>query len=162
LRGDSLRAYRAKADFRRDDVMAFWAAAQVHSPLAARAVRHVERQGFQTYMPLCRPSRRSQRTVPLFPGYLFVSIVDQWRCLLSTYGVINVIRSGDRPAVVRPDEIERIKANESRDGVIQLPLTRFQPGERVRVRVTRGAFVDLYAGMSARDRGAGDVPDVRA
>ena len=54
---------------------------------------------------------------------------------------------------MREDEIERIKANENCDGVIVLPLTRFQPGEHV--RVIRGAFVDrvgLYAGMSARDR----------
>lgn len=54
---------------------------------------------------------------------------------------------------MREAEIERIKANENRDGIILLPLTRFQPGEKV--RVTRGAFVDrtgIYAGMSARDR----------
>jgi transcription antitermination factor NusG len=133
--------------------MAFWAVACVQTNLTGRAVWHVERQGFQTYLPLCRLSRRSLRTVPLFPGYLFVSIVDQWRCLLGTYGVINLIRSGESPARVGEHEIDLMRRQENSQGVIVLPLTRFQPGERV--RVTRGPLVDrfgIYAGMSARDR----------
>jgi Transcription termination factor nusG len=52
--------------------MAFWAAAQLRSDQASRAVFHIERQGFQVYNPQCRPSRRSPRVQPLFPGYLFV------------------------------------------------------------------------------------------
>jgi Transcription termination factor nusG len=80
--------------------MAYWAAAQVQSSLAGRAKWHVERQGFETYMPLCQPSRRSTRVVPLFVGYLFVSVVDHWHCLLGTYGVLNVIRSGDVPFLI--------------------------------------------------------------
>jgi transcription antitermination factor NusG len=54
---------------------------------------------------------------------------------------------------VREGEIERIRAQETRDGTIVLPLTRFQPGEKVRVR--RGPLADrigVYNGMSARDR----------
>jgi transcription antitermination factor NusG len=133
--------------------MAFWTAAQVRSTETKRAIWHVERQGFETYLPLCRPTRRSAKVVPLFPGYLFVCIVDRWRCLLGTYGVIDVLRSGDAPARVREHEIERMHQQEGRDGVIILPLTKFQPGECV--RVVRGAFVDrtgIYSGMSARDR----------
>jgi transcription antitermination factor NusG len=133
--------------------MAYWAAARVRTDQTRRAVWHIERQHFETYLPMCRASRRSLRTVPLFPGYIFVCIVDQWHCLLGTVGVIDVIRSGDVPARVREDEIERIKANETRDGVIILLLVRFQPGERV--RMLRGPLADrvgIYAGMSARDR----------
>jgi transcription antitermination factor NusG len=42
---------------------------------------------------------------------------------------------------------------ENRDGVIVLPLTRFQPGDKL--RVIRGPLQDrigVYNGMSARDR----------
>jgi transcription antitermination factor NusG len=102
---------------------------------------------------VCRPSPRSRRIVALFPSYLFVSITDRWVCLLSTGGVLDVIRSGDRPAIVKPHEIARMKSQEDGNGVIELPLTKFQPGERV--RVTRGPLaerVGIYAGMSARDR----------
>jgi transcription antitermination factor NusG len=56
--------------------------------------------------------------------------------------------------VVREDEINRIRAQETRDGTIILPLTKFQPGERV--RVTRGPLRDqvgvVHAGMTARQR----------
>jgi transcription antitermination factor NusG len=131
----------------------YWAAARIRTDQVRRAVWHVERQGFEIYLPVCRPSRRSLRTVPLFPGYLFVLVVDRWHCLLGTHGVIDLIRSGDAPARVRQDEIERMRRQENKDGIIVLPLVRFQPGERV--RVVRGALaerVGIYAGMSARDR----------
>jgi transcription antitermination factor NusG len=55
--------------------------------------------------------------------------------------------------LVREHEIERMRRQENSAGIIMLPLTKFQPGERV--RVTRGPFADrfgIYAGMSARDR----------
>ena len=89
--------------------MAYWAAARIVSNQTTRAVRNVERQGFTLYLPLCRLSRRSLRTVPLFPGYLFIQIESRWHCLLSTFGIIDVIRSGDVPAVVREHEIERMR-----------------------------------------------------
>jgi hypothetical protein len=41
--------------------MSYWSAAQIRADQAKRAVWHIERQGFETYLPMCRPSRRSQR-----------------------------------------------------------------------------------------------------
>jgi transcription antitermination factor NusG len=103
---------------------------------------------------MCRPSRRSTKVVPLFVGYVFIRIIDRWRCILGTQGVIGLIRADDAPAVVREDEIDRIRGQETRDGTIVLPLTRFQPGEKV--RVTRGPLRDqvsvVHAGMTARQR----------
>jgi transcription antitermination factor NusG len=68
--------------------------------------------------------------------------------------VIDLIRGGDVPAKVRDDEIERMRRQENRDGIIVLPLVRFQPGERL--RVTRGPLRDqvgiVHAGMTARQR----------
>ena len=100
----------------------FWAAAQIRADQTKRVIWHIERQGFETYLPLCRPSRRSARVVPLFVGYAFVRIENVWRCLLGTYGVIDILRSGDAPARVRDLEIERMRNQEGRDGVITLPL----------------------------------------
>jgi transcriptional antiterminator RfaH len=118
----------------------YWAAAQIRSNEAKRTIWHVQRQGFEIYLPICRPSRRSARIVALFPGYAFIRIIDHWHCLLGTYGVIDIIRSGDSPARVREHEIKRMRDQENRDGVIVLPLTRFQPGEQV--RVVRGPMID--------------------
>jgi transcription antitermination factor NusG len=76
-----------------------------------------------------------------------------WHCLLGTYGIVDLIRSGDTPTRVREDEIERMRRQENRDGIIVLPLVKFRPGERV--RVTRGALQDhvgIYVGTCARDR----------
>jgi transcription termination/antitermination protein NusG len=132
----------------------YWAAAQIRASERTRVLWRIERQGFEHYLPMCRPTRRSLRVQPLFVGYVFIRIIDRWRCLLGTQGVIGLIRSGDSPAVVREEEIDRIKAQEARDGTIILPLTRFQPGEKV--RVLRGPLHDqigvVHAGMTARQR----------
>jgi transcription antitermination factor NusG len=133
--------------------MAFWTAAQIKSDQVKRAVWHIQRQQFEVYLPLCRVSRRSTRVVPVFVGYLFVRVVDRWHCLNGTYGVIRVVCSGGVPAVVREHEIARMRDQEDKSGIIVLPLTKFQPGEKV--RVTRGPLAEragIYAGMSARDR----------
>jgi transcription antitermination factor NusG len=93
----------------------YWAAARIRNSDRKQVLWRIERQGFETYLPLCRPSRRSTKVVPLFIGYVFVRIENVWRCLLGTHGVIGLIRAGDAPAVVREDEIERIRAAETRD-----------------------------------------------
>jgi transcription antitermination factor NusG len=88
-----------------------------------------------------------------FPANLFIQIETMWHCLLGTYGIVDLIRSGDTPTRVREDEIERMRRQENRDGIIVLPLVKFRPGERV--RVTRGSLQDhvgIYVGTCARDR----------
>jgi transcription antitermination factor NusG len=134
--------------------MSFWAAAQIRASQAKLVIWRIERQGFTVYAPQCRATRRSTKITNLFPGYLFISIVDRWRCLLTVDGLINVIRAGDAPARVRPDEIERIRQAENKDGVITLPVLRFREGEKV--RVTRGPLRDqvgiVHAGMTPKQR----------
>ena len=134
--------------------MAFWTAAQIKSDQVKRAVWHIERQQFEVYLPLCRTSRRSTRVVPLFVGYVFVRVIDRWHCLNGTYGVIRVVCSGGVPAVVREHEITRMRDQADKNGVIVLPLTKFQAGEKV--RVLRGPLRDhvgvIHAGMTAKQR----------
>jgi transcription antitermination factor NusG len=90
-------------------------------------------------MPRRRKSRQRRPRLSLYRKQLI---------LLGTFGVIDLIRSGEIPAKVREDEIDRMRRQENRDGVIVLPLTRYQPGERV--RVTRGPFATTSAScMSA-------------
>ena len=75
------------------------------------AVQNLERQGYETYLPMLRRSRRRQgkkfETVePLFPRYLFVNLseeLDDWGPIRSTRGVSRMIRFGNEAARV-PDE----------------------------------------------------------
>jgi transcriptional antiterminator RfaH len=123
------------------------------------AIENLERQGFKAYCPLITKRIRHARRAydaprPLFPGYIFVEgqeTVAYWRPLTGTFGVRSVVMSGEKPAQLPPGFIESLKAREV-DGVIQLPETRFEIGQKVTIR--GGVFDGLIAQIiGLRDSG---------
>ena len=81
-------------------------------PLRERwAAENCRRQGAETYLPQIEESARvvtagrviaTLRPRPLFPGYLFVRTVgQQWRFLLGTFGVIDLIATSNTPSQVK-------------------------------------------------------------
>jgi transcription antitermination factor NusG len=125
------------------------------------AAENISRQGFEFYFPvLSEPKlirsngalRRVAMARPLFPDYIFVRSSERWRVLLSTFGVMYVLLSGDRPATLFNHEVERLKSTEL-DGFVILPPSRFKRGQHVAVR--GGAFdgaQGIYDGLGAKDR----------
>lgn len=124
-----------------------WYVAETQPRAEAKAVWHLQRQGFTTYLPQYRKLRRHARRtdevrVPLFPRYLFVSIdmaLQAWRAIHSTVGVTRLITHGDTPAAVPEGIVEDIRAREDESGLVLLPPP-FRPGELV--RVLAGSFAD--------------------
>jgi transcriptional antiterminator RfaH len=130
--------------------MSFWAVAQTENQRERTAQRFLEHSGFQTYLPLVK---EQQRTAPLFPSYLFVTILDRWHAVENTVGVLQLLRAGDVPARLDDQIVTTIKRKE-RDGIVRLPKRR-GIGLGDRVRIIRGSFADhfgVYDGMLPRDR----------
>src|SRR4051812_49245372 len=139
-----------------------WYLAQTQPRAEAKASLNLLRQGFDIYLPRYLKQRRHARRVepvlaPLFPGYLFVAInvnAQRWLSIDSTFGVIRLVRDGDRPAPVPLPIISALKSREDAKGLVVLDQQpRFSPGEKV--RVLEGALRDccgLYEGMSAGER----------
>jgi transcription antitermination factor NusG len=137
---------------------AFWG---VVRSLPKREVFAAERlrldQGFEVFLPLVQTQRASQ---PLFRGYLVCHIIDRWRSINSTFGVLCLVRVGDCPAKCPSYEIAALKAMIDGHGYITLPETPPPPTRRkiaigARVRSASGPFGGmrgLYAGMSTKDR----------
>jgi transcriptional antiterminator RfaH len=138
-----------------------WYVVQTQPNAERKAVAHLERQGFATYLPRYLKRRRHARKVetvsaPLFPRYLFVAIdlsVQRWRSIFSTVGVSRLVCSGDTPLPVPDKVIAALKHREDSAGFIKLERRLMQRGEKV--RVLDGVFSDcfgLYEGMPDRDR----------
>jgi transcriptional antiterminator RfaH len=139
-----------------------WYVAQTHPHAEVKASWHLERQGFQTYLPRYLKKRRHARrtetvTTPLFPRYLFVAVdmtSQRWLSIRSTIGVTRMVCDGDRPAAVPVSVFEALKRREDASGLIRLDeKPRFVPGDKV--CVLDGAFQDclgLYEGMSNNER----------
>jgi transcriptional antiterminator RfaH len=141
---------------------ASWYVVQTQPNAERKALVHLERQGFATYLPRYLKRRRHARRVdivsaPLFPRYLFVEIdmaTRRWRSIHSTVGVSQLVCAGDVPSPVPEYVVAALKDREDAEGFIQLARQpSFRRGDKIRVRA--GLFSDclgLYDGMPDRER----------
>lgn len=131
-------------------------------PRQERVARtNLERQGYETYLPLMRKSlrRRGRRTtsiVPMFPRYLFIHLdqsTDNWGPIRSTLGVVSVVRFGHEPARAPDGLVSYLHTREDKEGVQTLPTQEIRPGTKV--RIAEGAFMGyegVYLARSSRER----------
>ncbi len=139
-----------------------WHLVQTLSHAEAKAQMHLQRQGFEAYLPRYLKRRRHARRIetvaaPLYPNYLFVGLaarVHRWRSIHSTIGVARLVCNGDMPAVIDGSIINGLKNREDAQGFIQLQRRpQFASGDKVRVR--EGVFCDclgLFESMGDRER----------
>lgn len=120
----------------------------------ARALEHLERQGFECYRPVrqverLRNGHRHIASEALFPRYLFIRldcVDDNWYPIRSTRGVHQIVRCKERPLPVRDEIVEGIRSRLA-GHVDHEPF--FKTGERV--QITEGAFSHVEAFFLARD-----------
>ena len=118
-----------------------------------RAVTNLERQGYESFMPMREETRRQAgrwktKLRPLFPGYLFVKVTysrQQWRTINSTFGVSRLIAlEAGRPTQVPSDLIAALQMGCGDDAKLQAPVG-LEVGEQV--RVVAGPFADKIAAI---------------
>jgi transcriptional antiterminator RfaH len=139
-----------------------WYVVQTQPHAEAKAMEHLHRQGFGTYLPRYLKRRRHARktenvAAPLFPRYLFVTVdveTQRWRSIHSTSGVSRLVCNGDEPAAVPPAVVAALRGREDESGFVQLERRpQYAPGETV--RVVDGIFAEslgLFEGMADRER----------
>jgi transcription antitermination factor NusG len=144
-------------------LMPYWAVLRSAPGHDILAYEGVCRAGFETFTPKIRTRVGGRwRTNPLFGCYFFARVVDQWRVLERTIGVLSVVKSAGVPARCPDEEIATLIARSDPDGVIRLS-SRLTPQALVRrtfepcaeVAITDGpfrGFAALHTGMSTRDR----------
>jgi transcriptional antiterminator RfaH len=138
--------------------MAYWACARLEPRREVVAQHFLRLAGYEVYLPRLRERRvsRGRRiivTPPLFLGYCFIVIQQQWHSARWSIGVTALIMDGVAPARVPDQVIDEIRRREVR-GAVELPKA---PGMQVgaHVRVLGGSFqghFGLYAGMKPHER----------
>ena len=137
-----------------------WYVAQIKPNGLARAQANLNRQSFETFMPLRRKTVRHARQMrdilqPVFPGHLFIKFGSQradWRKINSTFGVGRLISfEAGKPAPVPDTLMAGLRARCDEQHILR-PLDDLRAGARV--RMLSGAFADFVGeveGIVAND-----------
>lgn len=143
--------------------MPYWAVLRSAPRHDVLAYEGVARAGFEIFTPRIRTRTGARwRTDPLFGCYFFTRVVDHWRVLERTIGVLSVVKAAGVPAKCPDEEIATLMARSDPDGVIRLSsvltpqaVVRHSFVSGAKVTVTDGpfrGFTALHTGMSTRDR----------
>jgi transcriptional antiterminator RfaH len=114
------------------------------------AVRNLQRQGFETFLPMHEVTRRTVvkfETVirPLFAGYMFVACDPEkppWRQINSTYGVSRMLSFAECPKPMPEALIAGLRARCDSVGKV-VPLENFEAGQPVEMH--SGPFANFIA-----------------
>ena len=111
------------------------------------AQTHLDRQGFETFLPRIAATRRHARKTEhvraaMFPRYLFVRLNperDKWRSVNGTIGMAYLLTANDAPCPIPIGFVESLKRRVGEDGLIALTPS-FALGDKV--RIASGPFAD--------------------
>ena len=112
-----------------------------------KASFNLKRQGFNSYLPQYKKTRRHARRIdtvlaPLFPKYLFIEFdldLERWSSINSTAGVKKLIMFGSLPATLPSELVEEIRTREDVEGVVSLSqYLKIKQGDQV--TINSGAF----------------------
>ncbi len=110
----------------------------------------------QNYTVYCPKAKINQKTVNLFPRYLFVQLdkqLDNWTPIRSTKGVANFVRFGLEFAKVPDPIIQAIKMEEQKTVNKVIDLSKFHQGDKVRIKTgTFGAQEAIFASYDGDER----------
>lgn len=120
------------------------------------AERNLQRQGFQTFLPMQKMTRRTSNKFveelrPLFPGYFFVGCQSSdrpWRKINSTMGVSRLVSFGNQPSQVSHELVSSLQKRCDDRGEL-IPFENFVLGSEV--TVTSGPFAQFVATVEQLD-----------
>ena len=127
-----------------------WFILQFKSNSHHLAAKNLNRQGFETFLPLHETtSRRLSRFIntskPLFPGYMFIRFdkaESEWHKINSTYGVSRLITFNSHLKSIPSTFVESLMKRYDLSGKL-LPIKKLEEGDQV--AILTGPFADFSA-----------------
>ena len=107
------------------------------------AKQNLKNQGYTVFCPIVS---MNNKTVILFPGYLFINLDEKTQNrspINSTKGVLHFVKFGLIFAKVSDEVIKFIKSNQQTTAEKLKNLNNFKPGDKV--QISDGAFKDYIA-----------------
>ena len=129
-----------------------WFILQFKSNSHHLAAKNLNRQGFETFLPLHdTTSRRTSRFIntskPLFPGYMFIKFdraESQWHKINNTYGVSRLITFNSLLKSIPTKFVDSLMKRYDSSGKL-IPIQKLKEGDRV--KILKGPFADFIASV---------------
>ena len=129
-----------------------WFILQFKSNSHHLAAKNLNRQGFETFLPLHETtSRRLSRFIntskPLFPGYMFIKFdraESQWHKINNTYGVSRLITFNSLLKSIPTKFVDSLMKRYDSSGKL-IPIQKLKEGDRV--KILKGPFADFIASV---------------
>tara|TARA_B100001093_G_C26846763_1_gene1023186 strand:+ start:2934 stop:3452 length:519 start_codon:yes stop_codon:yes gene_type:complete len=133
-----------------------WFISQIKPNSYDIAIRNLERQGFETFLPKMEITMRNgnrfiYKNRNVFPGYLFVgfdSNIILWTKINNTYGVSRVLSFNEKPSEISYDLIKALKSRYQTNSV-SIQKENLQKGDVI--KFNNGPFADLIARVENMD-----------
>ncbi|OSQ40479.1 transcription termination/antitermination protein NusG [Thalassospira mesophila] len=130
-----------------------WFAVNTAPHQETRAQLNLNRQGYETWLPVFSKTRRHARKTEtvkaaLFPGYLFVTLDlerDAWTPINGTFGVRRLVIQNAKPSALPAGFVQDLRNMTDEAGLIARTDNPFAPGDSV--RIAEGPFADLVASV---------------
>jgi transcriptional antiterminator RfaH len=127
-----------------------WFILQFKSNSHHQATVNLNRQGFETFLPLNNTTgRKASRFIntiqPLFPGYMFINFdrtETKWRKINNTYGVSRLVTFNSNLISIPTTFIHNLKLRYDLSGKL-LPIEKFTKGDKT--KITQGPFTNFIA-----------------
>jgi len=127
-----------------------WFILQFKANSHQQAVKNLNRQGFETFLPLHNTtSRKASQFIntsqPLFPGYMFVTFdkaESKWHKINNTYGVLRLVTFNSILKSIPTSLVDSLMKQYDLLGK-SLPIQKLKKGDQV--TVLTGPFADFIA-----------------
>ena len=129
-----------------------WLIAQIKPNSYDLAIRNLERQGFETFIPKMKATIKKEnkfinKNLLVFPGYAFIGIdlqISSWTKINNTYGVLKVLAFNNKPSVISLDLIMALK-NKYEDNSNPIINENLKKGDSI--KFNSGPFANLIANI---------------
>jgi transcriptional antiterminator RfaH len=127
-----------------------WFILQFKSNSHHLAAKNLNRQGFETFLPLHETTSRSlsrfiNTSKPLFPGYMFIRFdkaESEWYKINSTYGVSRLITFNSHLKSIPTKFVDSLMKRYDLSGKL-LPIKKLKEGDQV--AILKGPFANFIA-----------------
>ena len=138
------------------NLMKKWLVAQIKPKSHDLAIRNLERQGFETFIPKIKVTKKKEnkfinKVVLVLPGYAFIGIGLQdssWTKINSTYGVSKLLSYNNKPSEIPFDLIVALK-NRYEENVNPIINENLKKGDTI--KFNNGPFAELVANIESVD-----------